>query len=78
MTKIENIECALWVMQRGRMRMAPNCERPRVRAGMETCGHFVGTPQNPVKKPEDVSDKCRRSQEARRLPPIDEVLHHEG
>lgn len=74
MTKVENIECALWFMQRGRMQMVPNCERPRVRTGSETCGHFLDQPQEDHRKPTDASDKCRRSQIARKLPTIDKEV----
>lgn len=70
MTKVENIECALWIMHHGRMPIAKGCERPRVRFGTETCGHFIDTPPTVDPKARDVSDFCRRSQEARKLPPI--------
>lgn len=72
MASPEFIKCALWIMHHGRMQMAKRCERPRVQLGSETCGHFLGQPQENHKKPIDVSDKCRRSQIARKLPPIGE------
>ena len=62
MTNVE-IKCALWIMQDGYVRMTPDCERPGVKHGNETCEHCMGTPLVKCKKHHDVVEICRRAQE---------------
>lgn len=67
-------ECKLWFLQRGEVRMVPQCERPEVRLGSKSCTHFLGKALQEIRGAENVVDvcDCRRARETRKLPPIND------
>ena len=65
--RFADIECQLYVgLQRDRVRMVPQCMRPRVKIGTENCTHYLGdTPS--IRNSADVTDICLRATQCRSI-----------
>ena len=70
------IECDLArSLHKGSVRLSPQCIKPCVKLGSETCDNYCLKPSQVFINSPDVTNTCQRAQKLRKQPPIDSRIH---